>query len=125
MAHSTKIPPVDFTPTNRALPFLNGVPRQSTEAEPCTAFPGLCTQVGPHTAHSNHDLVAKKTDWPVSVGFETVDDGTPLLYADTGHAADFRADEAPTVVAQLRAAADAIEAMAAKLTAIKAKSAPA
>ncbi|MFC8408551.1 hypothetical protein ACFUG9_34050 [Streptomyces griseoincarnatus] len=113
------VPAVDTTPTGRALPFLTDGPRDHTQpAETvgdCTVFPQLCTQAGPHTAHSNH-LTADATDWPVSVGFETVFDGSPLLYVDTGHAVDFTADEAPTVIAQLRAAADAIEAMAARLT---------
>ncbi|MEU0253276.1 hypothetical protein ABZ299_12370 [Streptomyces sp. NPDC006184] len=121
MTQHVSIPRDVFQPTGRALPYIPEQPREhSTETAGCTAFPGLCTQVGPHTAHSNHDFIAKRTDWPVSVGFETAFEGTPLLYADTGHAADFEAHEAATVVAQLRAAADAVEAMAAKLTAIKA-----
>ncbi|MFJ7229825.1 hypothetical protein ACIQVF_09800 [Streptomyces tendae] len=84
----------------------------------CTVFPGLCTQTGPHTAHSQH-VTASATGAPTSYGFETVCGGSPLLYIDNGHSADFSADEAATVVAQLRATADAIEAMAAKLTAVE------
>ncbi|MFF9153827.1 hypothetical protein ACF1AB_16540 [Streptomyces sp. NPDC014846] len=125
MAHSTQIPPVDIKPTGRALPFIPEQPREhSTDAERCAEFPGLCTSTGPHTAHNRH-VSAKTTDGPVSYGFETVGDGFPLLYVDKGHAADFTATEAPAIVAQLRAAADAIEAMAAQLTAIQQGSAQA
>jgi hypothetical protein len=120
-----RIPAPTTTPTGRALPFIPDQPREraqpaeATEAvHGCASFPGVCTVTGPHTAHSQH-ITAETTDAPISYGFETVSSGAPMLYVDNGHAVDFTAAEAPAVVAQLRAAADRIEAMATQLAALQ------
>ncbi|NJP73186.1 hypothetical protein [Streptomyces sp. C1-2] len=81
----------------------------------CPVYPGLCTQTGGHTEHSNHTHGVDRTGWPVSVGFVQLETGEPFLYVDKGLAVDFFPEDAPHTAAQLRAAADAIEGMAAKV----------
>lgn len=78
----------------------------------CPVWPGLCTDTAPgHDTHSNHEMEATQTGWPVSIGFVGLDDGAPLVYVDSGMASDCGLDEVATVTAQLRAAADAMEAL--------------
>ncbi|WP_333735788.1 hypothetical protein [Streptomyces sp. IBSBF 2806] len=93
--------------------------RQTPQADAaCTIWPGLCTETGEHDDHANHQLSATETGWPVSIGF--VDLGShPLLYVDTGMAADFDPEDAPKVAAQLRAAAAALEDMQRKVNAAR------
>jgi hypothetical protein len=129
------IAPLDLTPTGRipaivaaaaerpdagavtaALPgavdaALRKVAPEQAQQDTCTVWPGLCTETGDHDDHANHTLAATETGWPVSVGFVELTPGRPLLYVDTGMANDFDPEATPMVAAQLRAAADALEAM--------------
>lgn len=110
--------------TSRAIPTIDREraeqapadgAREHTEPAGCTVYPGLCTETGPHDDHSNHQLNADATGWPLSLGFVHLADGTPLMYVDSGKAADFDPENAPKVAAELRAAAEAVEDMHAKV----------
>ncbi|MEU1303319.1 hypothetical protein [Streptomyces shenzhenensis] len=86
----------------------------------CAEWPGLCTQTGEHDDHFNHDQDGETTGWPVGVGFVGLSDSEPLLYVDGGMAADFKPEDTPKVVAKLRAAAAALEALQAQVARIEA-----
>lgn len=109
-----------------ARPVLDGIPSQpraavQVPAQPgaCIVYPGLCDETGDHVDHSNHQLSATNTEWPVSMGFVELSresgEATPLLYIDAGRASDFTPEEAPLISARLRAAADAVDSMAASV----------
>lgn len=125
----THVPAVDTTTTGHlpyavqtvgrerhSVPVTDGARGHDEQPTTCTTWPGLCTDTTPgHYDHYNHNLTSNRTDWPVSLGFVANSESTPALYVDAGTASDFPADQAPEVAAQLRAAADSIEAMQAKV----------
>jgi hypothetical protein len=123
MQHTAHIAPLDLTPTGHLPAIVAAVARQHPEQQPaaCTVWPGLCVERGDHTDHSNHDLISHETGWPVSVGFVGLDDGTPLIYVDSGVSADCSPDEVDAVAAQLRAAATALERMRDQVVRIQAQ----
>lgn len=122
MAHRLSVPPVDFTPTDRALPFVpapaGAHPENIVEAGACPVFRD-CTETEPgHYDHSAHNLKVTEDDGVTPVltaGMVALsgEDQAAIVYIRNAEFEDAASVHAKT--AELRRFLDEVDAMAGRV----------